>query len=61
MINKIPTKIIDIEVSIKLLDYLKREKVIDDDIYNYCISILLKKENLEKKKINSLDNYKILS
>lgn len=65
-INKFPSKIIEIETSIKLLDYLKRENIIDDGMYNFCINKLLKKEELEKGKINDeyindLNNYKILT
>ena len=65
-INKFPSKIIEIETSIKLLDYLKRKNVIDDGMYNFCINKLLKKEELEKSKINDeyindLNNYKVLT
>lgn len=66
MKNKVPSKIIEIEVSIKLLEYLKGKNVIDDKMYNFCINKLLKKEELEKSKINDeyindLNNYKILT
>ncbi len=65
-INKVPSKIIEIETSIKLLDYLKRKNVIDDGMFNFCINKLLKKEELEKSKINDeyindLNKYKILT
>ena len=65
-INKIPSKIIEIETSIKLLEYLKRENTIDDGMYNFCINKLLNKIELEKQKqdeeyINDLNNYKILT
>lgn len=50
-INKIPSKIIEIEISIKLLEYLKRINTIDDEMYNFCINKLLKKQELEKHKI----------
>lgn len=65
-INKIPSKIIEIEISIKLLEYLKRKNAINDGMYNYCINKLLKKEELEKIKINDkytndINNYKILT
>ena len=65
-INKVPSIIIEIETSIKLLEYLKRKNVIDDGMYNFCINKLLKKEELEKSKINDeyindLNNYKILT
>ena len=65
-INKVPSKIIEIETSIKLLEYLKRKSVIDDGMYNFCINKLLHKIELEKSKIddkyiNDLNNYKILT
>lgn len=64
-INKVPSKIIEIETSIKLLEYLKRKSVIDDGMYNFCINKLLNKIEIEKQKqdeeyINDLNNYKIL-
>lgn len=63
---EIPSKIIEIETSIKLLEYLKRENIIDDGMYNFCINKLLNKIELEKSKINddyikNIDNYKILT
>lgn len=65
-INKVPTKIIEIETSIKLLEYLKRKSVIDDGMYNFCINRLMNKLKLEKNRIddeyiNDLNNYKILT
>ena len=65
-INKVPSKIIEIETSIKLLEYLKRENTIDDGMYNFCINKLLNKIEIEKQKqcqeyINDLNNYKILT
>lgn len=65
-INKVPSKIIELETSIKLLEYLKRKSVIDDGMYNFCINKLLNKIEIEKSKINddyinSIDNYKILT
>ena len=65
-ISKIPSKIIEIETSIKLLEYLKRNNIIDDGMYNFCINKLVNKIDLEKNKIdddyiNNLDNYKILT
>ena len=65
-INKIPSKIIEIETSIKLLEYLKRNNIIDDGMYNFCINKLLNKIELEKNKnndnyINNIDNYRILT
>lgn len=65
-INKVPSKIIEIETSIKLLEYLKRKNIIDDGMYNFCINILMNKIELEKNKINDdyindIKNYKILT
>ena len=64
--NKVPSKIIEIETSIKLLEYLKRKSAIDDGMYNFCINKLLNKIELEKNKvnddyINNVDNYKLLT
>ena len=64
--NKFPSKIIEIETSIKLLEYLKRNNIIDDGMYNFCINKLLNKIELEKNKkndnyINNIDNYRILT
>lgn len=65
-INKIPSRIVEIETSIKLLEYLKRNNTIDDVMYNFCINKLLNKIEIEKQKqdeeyINDLNNYKILT
>lgn len=65
-ISKVPSKIIEIETSIKLLEYLKRKNTIDDGMYNFCINKLIGKLELEKQKhdddyINNINNYKILS
>lgn len=65
-INKVPSKIIEIETSIKLLEYLKRKSVIDDEMYNFCINKLMNKIELLKSKItddyiNNINNYKILT
>jgi len=64
--NKVPSKIIEIETGIKLLEFLKRENTIDDGMYNFCINKLLHNLELEKSKINeeymnNIDNYKILT
>ena len=64
--NIIPSKIIELETSIKLLEYLKRNNIIDDGMYNFCINKLIKKLELEKSKIddnyiNDIKNYKILT
>ena len=66
MENKVSSKIIEIETSIKLLEYLKRKSVIDDGMYNFCINRLMNKIELEKNRIddeyiNDLNNYKILT
>ena len=66
IINKIPSKIIEIETSIKLFEYLKRKNIIDDGMYNFCINKLLNKIEFEKSKvnddyINNIDNYKLLT
>lgn len=65
-INKVPTIIIEIETNIKLLEYLKRKSIIDDEMYNFCINRLMNKLALEKNKIdndyiNDINNYKILT
>ena len=65
-INKVPSKIIELETSIKLLEYLKRNDVIDDGMYNFCINKLLNKIEFEKQKqdeeyTNDLNNYKLLT
>lgn len=64
--NKVPSKIIEIETSIKLLEFLKRENTIDDGMYNFCINRLMNKIELEKNRIddeyiNDLNNYKLLT
>lgn len=64
--NIIPSKIIELETSIKLLEHLKRNNVIDDEMYNFCINKLIGKLELEKSKIdenyiNEIGNYKILT
>lgn len=50
--NKVPSKIIEIETSIKLLEFLRRENTIDDGMYNFCINKFLNKIEIEKSKIN---------
>ena len=64
--NKVPSKIIEIETSIKLLEYLKKNNTIDDGMYNFCINKLLNKIEIEKQKqdnqyIDDLNNYKLLT
>lgn len=65
-ISKIPSRTIEIEINIKLFEYLKRKNIIDDGMYNFCINKLLNKIEIEKSKINEeyindLNNYKILT
>ncbi|MBE6140362.1 MAG: hypothetical protein E7172_02370 [Firmicutes bacterium] len=64
--NIVSSKIIELETSIKLLEYLKRNNVIDNEMYNFCINKLIGKLELEKIKINDdylndIKNYKILN
>lgn len=64
--NKVTSKIIELEISIKLLEYLKRNNTIDDGMYNFCINKIMNKIDSEKSKINeeyinNIDNYKILT
>ena len=61
--NKIPSRIIEIETSIKLLEYLKRKNVIDDGMYNYVVNKLMNKIALDKNKIDedNINNYKTLT
>jgi len=64
--NIVPSKIIELETSIKLLEYLKRNNTIDDGMYNFCVNKLIGKLELEKSKIddnyiNEISNYKILT
>ena len=63
---KVPSKIIEIETSIKLLEYLKRNNTIDDGMYNFCINKFMNKIEIENSKINEeyindLNNYKLLT
>ena len=64
--NIIPSKIIELETSIKLLENLKKNSVINDRTYNFCVNKLIGKLGLEKRKIddnyiNEISNYKILT
>ncbi len=64
--NIVSSKIIELETSIKLFEYLKRKSVIDDEMYNFCINKLLSKIKSEKNRINDdyindINNYKILT
>ena len=63
--SKIPSKIIETELSIRLLEYLKRNNTMDDGMYNICINKLIRKIEIEKNKINDTymendSNFKIL-
>ena len=63
--NIVESIIIELETSIKLLEHLKRNSIIDDGMYNFCINKLIGKLELEKSKIdenyiNEISNYKIL-
>ena len=64
--NKVPSKIIEIETSIKLLEYLKRRNIMDYEIYNFFINKFLNKIEIERNKIDDeyitdLNNYKLLT
>lgn len=43
-------KIIELETSIKLLEYLQRNGVINDEMHFFCINKLTHKLKLEKEK-----------
>lgn len=61
IINKVPSKVIEMEISIKLLEYLKRINVIDEGMYNFCSNKLIHRLEIEKSKIdNDINNYRIL-
>lgn len=62
----IPSKIIEFELQIKLLEFLKREGVVDESMYRYVINRLINKITLEKNKINEYyltnsGNYKLIT
>lgn len=64
MKNKVPSKIIEIEIEIKLLEYLKRKKIIDDGMYSYVVNKLigkLEKSKMDDDYINDINNYKMLT
>lgn len=46
--NNALSKIIRLEISIKLIEYLKKINSIDDGMYNHIINKLIKKIELEK-------------
>ena len=52
--SKIPSKIIETELSIRLLEYLKRNNTMDDGMYNICINKLIRKIEIEKNKISNI-------
>ena len=43
MLDKISSGVIEKEISIKLLSYLKRNRCIDEKLYDYILNKLLKK------------------
>lgn len=64
--EKTPSKIIELELEIKLLDYLKEEKVIEESMYNFIINRIINKINLERNLINTASrnnpkNYKLIT
>ena len=42
--NKLTSKI-EVEISIKLIEYLKRKNIIDDEMYNYIINKFIAKHD----------------
>ena len=48
--NVVSSQVLEIEISIKLLEYLKRKNIIDNGMYNFNINKLLNKIELEKSK-----------
>lgn len=64
--NIIPAKIIELELEIKILEYLKRENSIDENMYNYVIDKLINKIEKEKAKmdeeyVKNINNYKLIT
>ena len=64
--NIVPSIILELETSIKLLEHLKRKNVIEDGMYNFVVNKLMSKIELEKSKIDDdyikhISNYKILT
>lgn len=61
----IPSRILELELEIKLLEYLKVNNVIDDGMYNYSVNKILNKITLEKNKINNnefnINDYKLVT
>lgn len=61
----IPSRILELELVIKLLEYLKVNNVIDDEMYNYSVNRILNKITLEKNKINNnefnINDYKLVT
>lgn len=65
-VDKVPTKIIEMEIGIKLLNYLKSLATIDEGMYNYVVNKLLNRIEVEKNKIDenyrkNISNYKLLT
>ncbi len=48
--TNVKSKMIELEISIKLLEYLKRKATIEDNMYNYVVNKLIRKIELEKNK-----------
>lgn len=64
--EKVPSKLIELELQIKLLDYLKEEKSIDDSMYNFVVNKLINKITIEKSKVdedykNNITNYELVT
>ena len=61
----IPSRVLELELQIKLLEYLKENKVIDDGMYNYSVNKILNKISFEKNKMNNNEfdmmNYKLVT
>ena len=61
----ISSRILELELEIKLLEYLKINKIIDDGMYNYSVNRILNKITLEKNKINNnefnINDYKLVT
>lgn len=65
-INKVSSRILELELEIKLIEYLKNNKIIDDGMYNYIVNKIINKINLENNKINyeyenDIKNYKLVT
>lgn len=60
-VNKVPSRIIELELEIKLLEYLKTNKTIDDGMYDYCVNRILNEITLKNKIDNDINNYKLVT